>query len=406
MNHTKQSIFFYRITQLAAFVVSKFIFKRKFLRNEIKNKKGPFVIIANHQAAFDFVNLIGATKVPMTFVISNAFYNTLPFKGIMNKIGVIPKQQFQTTITDMKHIKGAIEDGKILVIYPAGLMSEDGCSTPIPEATYKFLQWMKADIYVARTIGTYFAMPKWTKGLRSGRTFIDIYKLFDKEELETMDTALVKKKTDEALLFDAYREQEEYLVKYKNNDNIEGLENVLYLCPHCRRDFTIAVKDKSTILCTECGYAQKSDEYAFLHKISKEGEEIRYPSDWSRIIYQDLKKKIESGECSLFSSKTKVLTIDKKSNKYTEIGEAVLTIDRERVTLRGNGADGEIDVSVPTASFPSLPFSPGCYLEVQNADHIYRCALEDGRLVMKLVNAVKIFYELGVKTRERVEAAT
>ena len=372
MNHTKQSIFFYRITQLAAFVVSKFIFKRKFLRNEIKNKKGPFVIIANHQAAFDFVNLIGATKVPMTFVISNAFYNTLPFKGIMNKIGVIPKQQFQTTITDMKHIKGAIEDGKILVIYPAGLMSEDGCSTPIPEATYKFLQWMKADIYVARTIGTYFAMPKWTKGLRSGRTFIDIYKLFDKEELETMDTALVKKKTDEALLFDAYREQEEYLVKYKNNDNIEGLENVLYLCPHCRRDFTIAVKDKSTILCTECGYAQKSDEYAFLHKISKEGEEIRYPSDWSRIIYQDLKKKIESGECSLFSSKTKVLTIDKKSNKYTEIGEAVLTIDRERVTLRGNGADGEIDVSVPTASFPSLPFSPGCYLEVQNADHIYR----------------------------------
>ena len=78
-------------------------------RNEIKGKKGPFVIIANHQAALDFVNLIGASQRLMTFVVSDSFYNTLPVKGIMTKIKVIPKQQFQTTVTDLKKMKTAIE---------------------------------------------------------------------------------------------------------------------------------------------------------------------------------------------------------------------------------------------------------------------------------------------------------
>ena len=209
----KRNIFIYRLAQAASFIVAKFIFKRKFLRNEIKGKKGPFVVIANHQCALDFVNLIGATKTPMSFVISNSFYNSLPIKVLLDRMGLIPKQQFQTTVKDMKRMKTVIEKGEPLVIYPAGLMCEDGLSTPIPAATYKFLKWLNADVYVAKTIGTYFSCPKWSKGFRSGRTFLDVYRLFEKEELEALPIEDIKRKTEEALFFDAYREQEKYLVK-------------------------------------------------------------------------------------------------------------------------------------------------------------------------------------------------
>ena len=51
----------YRLTQVISNIVAKVVFKRKYLRNEIKNKKGPMVIICNHQAALDFTTLIGAT---------------------------------------------------------------------------------------------------------------------------------------------------------------------------------------------------------------------------------------------------------------------------------------------------------------------------------------------------------
>ena len=321
MRKGKQSRFWYTITRIAAGFVSRFIFKRRFLRNEIKGKKGPFVIIANHQASLDFVNLMGASKYMMTFVVSNSFYNTLPVKGVMKKIGVIPKQQFQTALTDPKRMKQAIADNKILVIYPTGLMCEDGISTPIPNGTYKFLKWIGADIYMAKTIGTYFSMPKWTKGMRRGRTYLDIYKLFSKEEIKDMDISDIKARADEALSFDAYREQEKYLVKYKNNSNIEGLENVLYMCPHCHSEFSVHVRDRSIIYCDKCGYEQECDEYGFLHNRLGIGEEIRYVSDWSRQIYNELKARIESGKEEELFSDTEIHKIDFEKKKYVLAGE-------------------------------------------------------------------------------------
>jgi len=208
MRYRKPNLLCYRVAQVVSFAVAKLIFKRRIIRNEIKGLKGPFVVIANHQAAYDFVNLINTTSRRMSFVISNSFYETLPIKKILDKIGVIPKQQFQTTVKDMRDMKAVIDSGNPLVIYPAGLMCEDGLSTPIPSATYKFLKWLGADVYVARSFGTYFVMPKWSKGMRAGNTHLDIYKLFSKEELKNSSEAKIKEKAEKALLFDAYREQE------------------------------------------------------------------------------------------------------------------------------------------------------------------------------------------------------
>lgn len=394
MAYVKPNRLYYRIAQAASYVVATCIFKRKMLRNEIKNKKGAFVVIANHEAMLDFVNLIGTTRRPMSFVISQSFYNSLPLKGFMNKMGVIPKQQFQTAVRDLKRIKAVIDRGEPVVIYPAGLMCEDGLSTPIPAATYKFLKWLETDVYVARISGSYFVMPKWTKGLRPGRTYMDIYKLFDKEALASMELDEVQRRTDEAILFDAYREQEEYRVKYKNNAVIDGLENVLYQCPHCKAEFAMQVKDGSTITCTACGYEQVSDDYAFLHNHRGLGEEVRYVSDWSRLIYDELKMKVREGLEHTLTTHATLHMIDSKADKFTEVGKAHITLSKDGFQIRGELRDEAVDLTVSIANIPTLPFSPGKHFEIQHGTDIYRCYPEDGRLTMKFINMVKIFYEL------------
>ena len=131
MHYNKPNLFCYRLAQAASNIVARLVFKRKILRNEIKDVKGPYLVIANHQAAYDFVNLMGVTKRTMSFVISNSFYQSLPIKGFLDKLGVIPKQQFQTTVNDMKKIKATIDAGQPVVIYPAGLMCEDGLFNPV-----------------------------------------------------------------------------------------------------------------------------------------------------------------------------------------------------------------------------------------------------------------------------------
>lgn len=393
MSYRKPNIFCYRIAQCASWFVSTFIFRRKLLRNEIKGKKGPFVVIANHEAALDFVNLIGITSTPMSFVISNSFYNSLPITGFFDQLGVIPKQQFQTTVRDMKTMKEVIDNGSPLVIYPAGLMCEDGLSTPIPAATYKFLRWLGVDVYVARTTGTYFSMPKWAKGLRVGRTYLDVYRLFSKEELAAADLQTVKSKTNEALLFDAYREQEDLRVKYSNNDNVEGLENVLYMCPHCMTEFSVHCKDKHTLYCDACGFEQTSDKYAFLHKTSDIGEEMRYVSDWSRHIYNTLKEQIAEGKINQLSAKANIRMIDYNNHKFSDVGSGEIHLSRENFRIQGVINGEEKELAIPITNFASLPFSPGKHLEIQHGEDIYRCVLEDGKQVMKFINMVKIFHE-------------
>ena len=394
MDYQKPNAFYYRFTQAVSHIVATCVFKRTLLRNDIKDAKGPFVVIANHQAAYDFVNLIGICRRPMSFVISNSFYQSLSIQGILDKLAVIPKQQFQTAVSDMKKIRAVIQAGEPIVIYPAGLMCEDGLSTPIPAATYKLFKWLGVDVYMAKTCGTYFAMPKWSSGFRPGKTTLDVYKLFDKDELQTLDAETIKQRAEQALLFDAYREQEQLKVKYKNADDLRGLENVLYICPHCGTEFSIAVKDKSTLYCRHCGYSQTADKYGFFHKNGDVGEELRYVSDWSRHIYRIASERLARGEDACLCAKTAIHMIDPKKKKYRKVGEGTLTLDREKFLIEGDRHGETISLSVPISAFPTLPFSPGKYIEIQDGQTIYRCVLEDGKLAMKFIHMIKIFFEL------------
>lgn len=394
MAYRKPSKLHYRIAQGVCWVVSKTIFRNKVLRNEIKRKEGPFVVIANHQCAYDFVNLICATARPMSFVISKSFFSSLPIKGFLEKMGVIPKQQFQTTVKDMKNMKSVIDNGQPLVIYPAGLMCEDGLSTPIPGATYKFLKWLGVDVYVARSYGSYFVMPKWTSGMRPGRTFIDIYKLIDKEDLAEMDIQTIQKLTDDALLYDAYREQESNPQRYARNGNITGLEQVLYQCPNCGKEFSMTVLANDTLRCHSCGYEARCDEYGFLHKASEFGPDIRYVSDWSRLIHDDLKAMLRHQPDTSLSVSCGFRMISPNKPKFVDVGSGSITLQNRSFHIAGIFDGTTVDFEVPVGNVPTLPFSPGIYLEIQDGGQIYRCVLDDGKLVMKFINMVKIFYAL------------
>ena len=396
----KQSGFFYSVARIAAFFFSRIFFKRRVIRNEIKGKKGPFVVIANHEAAYDFVNLIGATRRKMTFVISESFYESVSVKPIIKRMGVIAKQQFQTSLHDIRAMKAVLDEGRILTIYPSGLMCEDGLSTPIPQTTYKFLKWLGCDVYMARTYGTYFAMPKWSAKKRPGKTYIDIYKLFSADELATFEEDEIKRRADEALLFDAYRDQEKMQLKYKGGDNIEGLENVLYMCPNCKSEFTLSVENGNLLTCESCGFAHRADEYGFLHNEGC-GEEIRYVSDISAMAQNVLREKILSGDEGEVTLEVEILKIPEGESKYTHAGYGEVTLTREHFHISGVLNGEELDRSIPILTFASLPFAPGKYFELQHSKEIFRCVPSDPRQVTKFVHKVKIFHDFAAAEHEK-----
>ena len=393
MKYQKPNRFVYRFAQGVSWVAAKVLFHLKIGRNDIRNKEGAFLVIANHQCALDFVNLIGATSRPMTFVLSKSFFSTLPIQGVLKKMGIIPKQQFQTTVSDMKKMKAVVEAGDPLAIYPAGLMCEDGLSTPVPKATYKFLKWMNVDVYMARTEGSYFVMPKWSKKLRPGKTTMDITLLFTKEELAELSLEEIQKRTDAVLLYDAYRDQEQHPYHYAGCEDIRGLENVLYLCPHCGGEYTMKVADKSVITCSACGFSQTMDKQGFFHCEDRE-KEIRYVSDWSRRIYRQMEQSLAEEPAMQMQADVIFRMVDERKHKMVDVGEGNILLKRGSVTLSGTIHNETVELEVPILGIPALPFTPGKHLEVQHGETIYRCVFKDGRPVMKFINMLKALYQL------------
>lgn len=404
MSYKKPNAITYSALHNLALVLSRSVFKNEKLRNELKNEKGPCVVIANHESAMDPVNMLAACRRPATFVLSNAYANTMPeiIQPTLRRMNPIVKQQFQTSIKDVKRMLDVVKSGGVLVIYPAGMMTEDGASTPIPEATYKLVRKLGVNTYVARSSGMYFVHPKWTSGIRKGRTTLDIYKLFDAEELKTLGDDKIKEAIAEALLFDSYKDQESALVKYDSANNIEGLEKVLYQCPECGEEFTINAvcaegsEVKNTLRCACCGYEQTADDYGIFHNRKGLGREIKFPSEWSRKILDKLKADIEEKEFSI-SCNVRIKKLDYNSHSFKEIGAGRLSLSRENLELVSE--EGGISISQKPHKFPILPFVPGKQIDIQDGEDVYRCFPENPEIVMKIINSIKAIHTLAAEKK-------
>jgi len=58
-----------------------------------------------------------------------------------------------------------------------------------------------------------------------------------------------------------------------------------------------------------------------------------------------------------------------------------------------------VKLNVSIVNVPSLPFGPGRYFEIQDGEIIYRCCPDDGRIVMKYINMLKILYEQSMERK-------
>ena len=243
IKYKKPNALVYKLYYLACRFICKHKFNLKYLRNETKNVKGPFVVIANHEASIDFMSVTAAVNQTMHFVISNSFYESLSIQPLLKSAGVLPKNQFSTTIEDMRKMKLCLDNGTSLAMFPAGLMSANGKTTPIPKSTGKTLKWFDKDVYVAKSSGSYLTCPKWSDVNRKGQITIDVYKLFTKEQLREMDEKAVQQEIEKHLYYSAYDNQLNNMIPYKNGNNIEGIQNVLYKCPNCNEEFSMKAKN-------------------------------------------------------------------------------------------------------------------------------------------------------------------
>jgi 1-acyl-sn-glycerol-3-phosphate acyltransferase len=213
----------------------------------------PYVVAANHVTELDFFFLGKLFSIPMGFVVGQGLLqNRLLAFLIVKVFGCIGKQKGIADARTTMGILRRLRSGRNVCLFVEGNTTFDGRTGLIPPATGSLLRAVSAGLVTCRIEGGYFAMPRWGKGIRKGRTACKVINIYTKEMLSRMSVLQINQLLAQDLYEDAYARQELVPVPFIGKKKAEGIEHVLYLCPSCSSQASILGTGDQAV-CQACG---------------------------------------------------------------------------------------------------------------------------------------------------------
>ena len=356
-------------------IASKLMFNVKVNKNELKNKKGPFLVIANHQSEIDFVNLIASIPTQTHLVVGYSAYKTSSMKKIMQEIGCIPRKNIDFSNEEINQMKNILNNNMPLAIFPIGIITENGMSTNPTITMPSLLKELNVDVYVAKSNGSYLTSPKWSTKRRKGRINIDIYKVLSKEKIAKLSLEQLYDTMAMHLRYNEYNYIENTNINFKNGNNVEGLNYVIHQCPDCKQEYSITAEN-DTLKCTKCGYTVKANNKGLLTLI-KGNKHYEKPSDWYLWMEKYLEKIINECDDYSFNASGKLLTLNETTSKFEEVGYCDVTLTKSNIKLSLNINNEQFTETLNTSSYPLVPYKPGKNIEIQTDKNTYRIVFDN-----------------------------
>ncbi len=214
---------------------------------------GPCVIVSNHVTELDFFLTGQVFSEPMGFVVGEGLLRSRLMRFILIKgFGCIAKQKGTADPRTAMGMLRRLREGRNVCLYAEGNTTFDGRTSEIPSATGSLLRAVNAGLVVTRIEGAYFAMPRWGRGIRRGKTRCRVAGVYTAQELAGMTDGEVNTLLNRLLYTDAYAGQEREMIPYRGKNLAGGIHHVLYLCPECLSQGTV-VGEGESVRCTACG---------------------------------------------------------------------------------------------------------------------------------------------------------
>lgn len=228
-------------------------------------RKEPFVMLANHTFLFDVVHVpLRFRNVPF-IIASQTLFARQPSKFFVTQMAhVIPKSKGRSDMQTIKMIFNAVKKGYPILIFPEGNTTFYGETEWIEEATMKLIKKLGLDVITCNVRGGYLSKPRWATGKRKNRRIELYYRLeITKEQLSEMSVDAIKTTINQALYHNDYQYQREKMIPHPGKQLAEGLEDAVYVCPHCEAINSIATQG-NVIHCQNCHKEGYVDDYGFI----------------------------------------------------------------------------------------------------------------------------------------------
>ena len=241
--------------------------------------KRPFLIMMNHQTAFDQFFVEMAIRTPVYYVASEDLFS----KGWLSRIieHVVAPIPIKKSVTDMKAVKTCVRvarEGGTIALAPEGNRTYSGVTESIKPSIVGLVRLLRLPVAIFRIEGGYGIHPRWSDVIRKGRMKAGIVRVIEPEEYASMsDDELF-----EALHKGLYWDDTAIGGEYHHPKAAEYLERVMYVCPDCGLSEWESRGD--VITCKGCGQRVR-----YLPDLRLEGLDKAFPfvyaKDWYR--YQE-----------------------------------------------------------------------------------------------------------------------
>lgn len=296
-------------------------------------KKTPYLLLANHNAFYDFkVATRAIFPRRATYVV--ALDGFIDRESIMREVGCIGTRKFITDVTVVKQIKRSLNELKhINILYPEARYSLVGTTAALPESLGKLVKLLKVPIVTLISQGHHLSQPVWNLKKRKVKTTAEMKYLLSPEQIEKLTVPEINKLINEAFMYDDYAWQKAHNVLIKAPNRAEGLEAPLYKCPACLAEGKHTTKGIA-LTCTNCGLTHELLENGELKNRHGKTYFTSIP-DWFEWQRKKVKVEIINGTYS-FEHEVKINMLPNSTGFY-EIGSGTLTHDANGFNVSGEG---------------------------------------------------------------------
>ncbi|MCM1290042.1 MAG: 1-acyl-sn-glycerol-3-phosphate acyltransferase [Corallococcus sp.] len=210
-------------------------------------KKGPYLIVCNHQTTMDPFILSLSFKFPIYFMASDDLFNLKVSPLIRHLVAPIPKSKSFNDIAALKNVFRVIKEGGSVGVFPEGNRTISGKQWVMTDAIAKLSKALKVPLVIYNIEGGYGTDPRWGHSIRKGKSRGYVRRIISVEELDAFSAEE---------LFDVIKSQ--LLVddtvsgtSFKSRKRAEYIERALYMCPVCNTVSGI-VSAKHKFGCKHC----------------------------------------------------------------------------------------------------------------------------------------------------------
>ncbi len=362
--------------------------------------KTPALILMNHSC---FLDLMIANRIyyPRGYGIVCTSDGFVGKDFLMRWLGCIPTRKFVTDVTLIRDMEHMLKKKKTSVLmFPEASYSFDGTATALPRKMGVLLKKLGVPVVTITTQGAFARQPLYNE-LKKRKVTVSAHVkcLFTAQQVQELSVRELDAALDEAFCFDNFAWQKENNVHIREDFRADGLERILYKCPHCGAEGRMEGKG-TDLTCHACGKAWHMNTLGQLEALEGETKFPHIP-DWYAWQRQEVRRELEEGTYRLETDVDIGIMVDHKA--IYMVGSGHLSHSAEGFRL--DGCEGKLSYEQgPLASYGLYAdyywYSIADVICIGNLDALYYCFPKDGCSVAKTRMAAEELYKLK-KVRRR-----